>query len=102
MEKKALTASELWFVNNMCYMKKHDRPGYNAALCILACFHEEKGINQESLVETLQGLTRGDFKRAIKCIRKAGTETVVPGVVEYIRRRWLGKEDVQKHIKENP
>lgn len=92
MENKDLHSEETKFVENMLYMKKHDRPGYNAVLCTLARFHEEQGTPCDSLTESLQTLTRGDFKRAIKCIRVAGTESVAPGVVDYIRRRWLGKE----------
>ena len=93
MEIKDLTPEGTEFVQSMLYLKKHDRPGSNAVLCLLARCHEEQGNESNNVTASLQKLTRGDFKRAIKCIRAAGTESVVPGVVDYIRRRWLGKED---------
>ena len=93
MEIKNLNPEEAEFVQGMLYLKKHDRPGYNAVLCLLARCHEKQGNEFNGLTASLQTLTRGDFKRAIKCIRAADAESVAPGIVDYIRRRWLGKED---------
>ena len=93
MEIKNLNPEEAEFVESMLYLKKHDRPGYNAVLCMIARCHEEQGNDCCNLAASLQKLTRGDFKRAIKCIRAADTESVAPGVVDYIRSRWLGKGD---------
>ena len=92
MKNKNLTQEEEQFARRMVYLEKHDRPRYNAVLCTLAYCHERQGNEFDNLAESLQKLTRGDFKRAIKCIRTADTESVAPGVVDYIRRRWLGKE----------
>ena len=91
MENKNLTQEEERFARRMVYLEKHDRPRYNAVLCTLAYCHERQGNEFNHLAESLQKLTRGDFKRVIKCLRESDTESVAPGVVDYIRSRWLGK-----------
>ena len=93
MEIKNLTPEGAEFVQGMLYLKKYDRPGYNAVLCLLARCHEKQGNEFDSLTASLQKLTRGDFKRTIKRIRAADGESVAPGIVDYIRHRWLGKGD---------
>lgn len=89
MEKKKYE----WFTSKMLYLEKHNRPGYNAVLCALAYCHEKQGNQFDDLTEELEELSKGDFKRAIKHIRKIDAESVIPGIVDYIRCRWLGKGD---------
>lgn len=82
-----------WFTSKMLYLEKHCKPGYNTVLCTLAYCHEKQGNQFDDLTEELQELSKGDFKRVIKHIRKIDAESAVPGLVDYIRCRWLGKGD---------
>lgn len=89
MEYHALSVEDRQFLSLVHHLRKHDKAGYIALLCAMAC-----GSPTAPLTE-FEGVSRGTFKRAVKCLRVVQKDYPAPAaidrVVAYIRRERLGR-----------